>query len=407
MRVLLLAPHPPDPHGPGAIPVVVHAQMTALCARHDVTLVTIAGPDERELATVDRLAAAGVDVHAVRRTEPHALASGRRWVRDAARWLVTGLPMRTVWFREPGVQRTIDRLLAERRFDVVHASDNAMAAYDVGRTAPTLLTEQEVRAARPVDWSRWARGNWYRGTLDEVDWHRWPRYQRRVWRRFDRLEVFTPRDACAVAALAPELASRVHVNPFAIELPPAADPAMEEPDTIVFIGHFLHAPNVDAARWLASEIMPRLRVRAPGVRLRIVGADPNGAVRRLVAPDITVTGFVPDAGLELARAAIVMAPVRIGGGQRMKVLHSMALGKAVVTTTRGAEGLLLDDASPPIAIADTADAIADATASLLAAPSMRRELGARARALVAQRHSVEAYGDRLDASYAALRSGTP
>jgi glycosyltransferase involved in cell wall biosynthesis len=207
-----------------------------------------------------------------------------------------------------------------------------------------------------------------------------------------------------VARIAPELAARVAVNPFAVEIPPAADPSREEDGLVTFVGHFLHAPNVDAARWLVAEIMPRLRARRSNTRLRIVGADPLGMVRGLAAADVDVAGFVPDIGSELARASVVAAPVRTGGGQRMKVLHSMALGKAVVTTMRGAEGLLLEGEPGALATADTADAIAAAIAALLDAPEARRCMGRRARALVSERHSVAAYARRLDAAYAEVRN---
>jgi hypothetical protein len=101
----------------------------------------------------------------------------------------------------------------------------------------------------------------------EADWQRWRKYQLSVWRRSDRIQVFTPRDAEAVAALAPDLAERVRVNPFGVELPAPLDDRLEEPGHVLFVGNFTHPPNVDAALWLGTEIMPALRTCYPGVRL--------------------------------------------------------------------------------------------------------------------------------------------
>ena len=227
--------------------------------------------------------------------------------------------MRTIWFHRPEVQDAIDRLMAERTFDLVHVEDNAMGAYRLPRGIPSLFTEHEVRTPRDVRWTGWLRepDGPYRGLLDEIDWHRWDRYQRTVWRRFDLVQALTERDARTMRRLAPELASRVRVNPFAVEIPTPTDPALEEDDTIVFTGGFLHAPNVDAARWLVGEIMPRLRTLHPGVRLRVAGSDPRGALRGLGSADVETLGWVPSLGAELARAAVVVAPLRVGGGQRM------------------------------------------------------------------------------------------
>ena len=150
----------------------------------------------------------------------------------------------------------------------------------------------------------------------------------------------------------PELRPRVSVNPFGVVAPPAADPAHEEEGQLIFVGNYTHAPNVDAALWLGREIMPRLRQLRPGVRLNIVGIYPPEEVLALGGPDIVVTGPVPEIEPWLERAAVVLAPLRIGGGMRMKVLHSMAMGKAVVTTPRGAEGLEIDGQHPPLMVAD-------------------------------------------------------
>ena len=89
---------------------------------------------------------------------------------------------------------------------------------------------------------------------------------------------------------------------------------------------------------------------------------------------------------------------------RMKVLQAMALGKAIVTTSRGADGLMVGDQPPPLMIADDVNAIVEATASLLASGDMRRLLGQQAYAYVAENFSAQAYARRIEASYIELQS---
>jgi len=280
-----------------------------------------------------------------------------------------------------------------------------MGVYRLPAGIPSLFGEHEVRTPRPVRWTAWMHDDEgaYRGLLDEIDWHRWARYQRTSWRRYDLIQVLSERDARTMERIAPEVVGRVRVNPFAVEVPPLADPSLEEEGTIVFTGGFLHPPNVDAARWLAGEIMTRLRTLHPGARLRIVGNDPRGSLRDLAATDVEIAGWVPSMRAELARAAVVVAPLRTGGGQRMKVLEAMAAGKAVVTTERGATGLLPREGEPlPLVVAETADAIATETAALLRDAPRRRALGERARALVSAQHGIDAYAARTERAYAEL-----
>jgi glycosyltransferase involved in cell wall biosynthesis len=395
MRVLLVTPMPPDPGAASAIPVLLHAQLVGLRERHQVTLVTLAGPDPAEVEAVDRLRRQGIDVHASVRTLIRGTLGWRRRVRIVSTWLRGRVPLRTAWFAEPEIQTLIDSLAAERQFDIVLVEDNAMAAFRVPQGLPAVLTEHEVRRPRRIEGPPRAPRAWPRWALTEADWRRWPSYQRRVWSRFDVIQVFTRRDAVAVAALAPELADRVRVNPFAIELPTEQD-GEEEPDTMLFAGNYTHPPNVDAALWLANDILPRVARLHPRVKLSIAGPYAPPEVQQLEGVHARFLGRVTDLSAMLRRTAVVMAPVRTGGGMRMKVLHAMALGKPVVTTTRGAEGLDVGGARPPVEIGDHADALAHTAARLLQDADARRDLGRRARAYVQANHSPQVHVDRLE-----------
>jgi glycosyltransferase involved in cell wall biosynthesis len=201
--------------------------------------------------------------------------------------------------------------------------------------------------------------------------------------------------------LAPELLDRVRVNPFAIEPPAQADPTGED-GLLLFVGNFAHPPNVDAARWLVDDIMPRLRARDAGARLLLVGAGAPGEIRARAGSDVEVLGEVPSVAPFLEAAAVVLAPVRIGGGMRMKALHALASGKALVTTSRGAEGLVVSGVEPPFLVADEPEAFASLAAELLRDAGRRRALGARARAFVLEHHSPAAYCRRLEIVYSEL-----
>lgn len=406
MRILLVTPMPPRQQAPGAIPLVLHAQLQGLSLHHTVTLATIAGPDPAERAAVARLRAAGFEVHAALRSNARRFGNMRTQWRVVSKWVGSRYPRRTAWFWDHRMQELLDELLARREFDLLQIEDNAMGAYRYRTNAPTVFTEHEVRRPRTLTLRPQAGESRAHAALRELDWQRWPGYQRQVWSQFDRIQVFTARDGEAIRTMAPQLAARVRVNPFGVELPAAADVTQENGQNILFVGNFTHAPNVDGALWLGHEIMPRLRERAPGTRLSLVGVLPPPSVRELACDDIEVTGAVPAIEPWLTRAAVVLAPLRIGGGMRMKVLHSMAMGKAVVTTPRGAEGLSVDGCQPPLVVAADTEAMVQATATLLGSPATRRALGLRARTFVAQHFSPQAYVRRLEAVYAELQPGS-
>jgi len=405
MRILLIVPMGPQAEGGGAIPVLLHAQLSGLSERHEVTLVTAVGDEPGEAEAVAALREEGVDLRAAdRRRPPPGRRRWRRRQRLAGAWLRRSWPWRTVWFADPGIQVEIDRLSAESRFDVVAVEDSSMSVFRLPEGVPAVLTEHEVRRPRPVAWrpAGWPR-SWPRWAFGELDWRRWAGFQRAAWRRFDLVQTFGERDAAAIATLAPEVADRVRVNPFGLTPPPLTDPTLVEAGTVLFVGNFTHPPNRDAALWLAREIMPAVRAREPGARLRLVGSAPPRELLDLAGEGVELFADVPDVAPHLAAASVVLAPVRTGGGMRMKVLHALASGRPVITTTRGAEGFAERGRPLPFVVADGAAGIAAATIDLLGDEDRRRALGARGRAFATERHSPSAWADRLEAVYEEAR----
>jgi glycosyltransferase involved in cell wall biosynthesis len=409
MRVLLVVPVPPQADGGGAIPVLLHAELLGLRQRHEVTLVAAVGDEPGEAEAVERLRAEGEVQVVDRRRPPPGSRRRRRQLRMAAAWARGRWPWRTVWYADPGFQRAIDRLGAERAFDVVAVEDSALSVFRYPTGVATVYTHHEVLRPRPVEWSPGPPRRWPGWAFGELDWRRWKPFQRQAWRQFDLVQVFSRRDAEAVAELAPDVAERIRVDPFGLALPPVAEAAREVPGTILFVGAFHHPPNRDAAIWLAREILPAVLERAPGARLRIVGSAPPPEVLALAGPRVEVVADAPSVLPHTEAAAVVMAPVRTGGGMRMKVLQAMAAGKAVVTTPLGTEGYTGFGEEPPLAVGESGAEIAAATAALLEDDAARRELGERARAFAERHHSPGAWAERQTAVFeearAARRSG--
>jgi len=394
VNVLMVSTMVPNAVAPSAGAIIMYDEVQAVAARHRVTLVTLATGDDD--VAIRALEDSGIRVHATLRHPDSGLGGLLRRAAVGVRWRLGDAPLRTAVFRERAVQRTLDRLAASR-FDVVHVLDNAMAHYRLPATRASMLTEYEVREDADdgiVDGSAVPPRR-----VREAERARWWRYQARVWSRFERVQVFTEADAASVRRIAPHVSARVRVNPFGVHIPDGVGTSAETPEGLVFVGGFRHPPNVDAALWLIDEILPLVRRRRPAVRLTIVGAAPPTSLAARASDSITITGRVGRVEPFVESAAVVVAPVRTGGGMRLKVLQAMALGRPVVTTSRGAAGVWNPPGAPTVRVADDAEGLAEHITALLSSPSERMALGTRAHAAVVAHHRPDQFAERLQATY--------
>jgi glycosyltransferase involved in cell wall biosynthesis len=184
----------------------------------------------------------------------------------------------------------------------------------------------------------------------------------------------------------------IHVAPCGVPLPPLTADESED-NTVGFIGALDYLPNQQAALWIVDALWPRVLARAPHARLTISGSNPPAWLRERVH---AITA--PDAQQFIRSQSVMIAPLLSGGGMRIKVLEAMALGKAMVATTRGAGGI---DFTPgrELVIADDADSFADAVVRLLGDRDERQRLGDAARAQVAARYDPDVIGRDLLAFY--------
>jgi glycosyltransferase involved in cell wall biosynthesis len=198
---------------------------------------------------------------------------------------------------------------------------------------------------------------------------RWARLQRSVSGAVERVALCSDLDATRSGL------ANVAVIPNGYDAPahPVGRPAVADPPTLLLAGNYLYPPNADAAGFLVTEILPLLGQHVGPVRIRLVG-EPNESVDALGRPpEVSVVGHVASMEPELARADVVVVPVRYGSGTRVKILEAAAQRIPVVSTTLGAEGLGFEDGRH-LLVADTAAAFAAACGRLLRDPELRARL---------------------------------
>lgn len=220
------------------------------------------------------------------------------------------------------------------------------------------------------------------------------RLERQLLPRFDRILVTSEDDRALIGALVPP--ERLVVYPNALPSLPLPDVA--ERNAVVFSGNLEYHPNRDAVRHFRREVWPLLAARWPDLEWWLVGKNPHGVAREVDGdPRIRLIGAVDDAVRELAAARVCVVPVLAGSGTRVKILEAWAAGRAVVSTTLGAEGLEAKDGEH-LLLADNAASFARAVTRLLESAELRQRLGNAGRRLYLEKFTWESAWRRLEAA---------
>lgn len=316
----------------------------------------------------------------------------RAW---SLRGLATAEPLSVAYFAHAGLRRWVRRVLTEVRPKAVVVSSSNMAPYVLDEpNRPSLMVADivDVDSAKFAHYAREARHpmRWVfeREAAYVAD------LERRLAREAQWCTLVSEPEAELFRAVAPAARARV------AGVPNGVDTAFFSPDhasvspyegagpVLAFTGHMDYPPNIDAALWLADEILPLVRRRVPAARLAVVGANPAREVQALTArPDVLVTGRVPDVRPYVRHAAVSVAPLRIARGIQNKVLEAMAMQRPTVVTQAALTGI----AAVPgrdVLLADTPAALAEAVAEALH-PARGRELAANARRFVVENHGWE------------------
>jgi glycosyltransferase involved in cell wall biosynthesis len=250
---------------------------------------------------------------------------------------------------------------------------------------PVVLLAHNVEH---VIWRRLAQTErlpWRRALL-AIEWRKMRRYEARACARADLTLALSEVDRALLLAHAP--GARISAIPTGVDAAYfAPDGHAERTGQIVFTGSMDWYPNEDAVRHFIDAILPLVRREAPEAGFQVVGRNPSRALRRLATrAGVEITGTVPDVRPYLAEASVCVVPLRIGSGTRLKIFEALAMGKAVVSTPVGAEGLPVVPGTHLLS-ASAPGEFAGSVVSLLHDPVRRRALGTAGRRLVEERHS--------------------
>jgi sugar transferase (PEP-CTERM/EpsH1 system associated) len=302
---------------------------------------------------------------------------------DYLRRIFNPAPFAVTKFAHPSVREAVVSLLGEKQFDVA-VCDFLSASLNFPHVpnTPTVLFQHNVETAL---WQRMAsaESNPVKRVIYKIEAGKMARYEKRMLERFRHIIAVSDHDRQQMLSMVSQCDISVIATGVDTEKYTVATSATANPPRIVFTGSMDWEPNIDAVIYFCRDIFPRIRSEFPAAIFQIVGRDPHPRVQQLASQHVQVTGTVPFVGDYLRDATVVIVPLRIGGGTRLKIFEAMAMGKAVVSTSIGAEGLKVESGRDLI-LADAPASFAEAILTLIKDAALRQTYEIAAARLAAQ-----------------------
>ena len=400
LQVLLVSPMAPSPPRCGA-QARTHGLLSNLAAGHDVSALILHEDDETPGTSAPAMRSYCREVTFVR--NPNVATGWRRRALQVRSWLSRRSYQRH-HFAVPAFQEALDGVLRSRHFDVVFVNFPYLAHYVLrgsqpGSAGPAVvidthdvnydLARQVAASSAPLGHRLHARVNWRKLAREELA----------VYTAADGVCVCSSADQRRLAADAPSATTVVIPNAADVEYlqPRASDPA---PDgcTVLFFGLLATVPNVDGVLYFLREIWPLIAAARPDARFVVIGARPTPAILAHAGPRVSILGPVDDLRPHLSSASVIVVPLRLGSGTRLKILEAWAMARPVVSTALGAEGL---ECVPgrDLLIADNPSDFAHSVLRILTERGLADELGRAGRALVSERYSWRGAAGALEAFF--------
>jgi glycosyltransferase involved in cell wall biosynthesis len=397
MNILFVAPFLPSPPRFGG-QRRIDGLVRELAHRHAVSVLSFNATDEWERVSLVETSTYCREVRTLPNYEPVGAGAKRK---NQLRSLASRYSYEhSLVAARRDFQRAFDEMLSAQDYDVVQIEFVQMAPFRFSRDARTgplfVLDEHNIeydilrRTAK-------ASAGWSRTVYNAVNWRKLAREERSAWRRFDGVALTSARDEDLLREDFPTC--RTAVIPNGVNTSEFAQSSgAVDTDSVVFFGAINYFPNADGVMFFADEVFPAVRRRRPDASFRIIGPGASAEILQRQHSGVEVVGMVDDVNPYIDRAAVIVVPLRIGGGTRLKIVEALSKGKPVVSTRLGAEGLDVVDGKH-LLLADEPQHFAEQIERVLADPDLAQRLGAAGRTLMAERYSWGSITEQLERFY--------
>ena len=324
------------------------------------------------------------------------------------RRIMSGQPMDTKFYFLPAMVEKMEEVLSTHVFDIIQIEHSYMASYleviPKNVVSKKVLTFIDVESARLHKMLKMEKNPYWRLRY-LLNWLPMRRWEARIATIVDKCITTSQVDKERLQSISKFASVSVIPNGVDVDLLKPLPFTMQS-KILLFVGTLQYPPNVDAASYFAREVFPYVVRQIPDATFVIVGSHPPEKIQKLGREkNIVVSGWVEDIRPYYEQSAVCVVPLRAGGGTRLKILEAMALGRPVVSTSIGCEGLDVTEGRD-ILIADTTTEFAAATVRLLMDAALQGQLSHNARRLVETRYGWEAIGEDLIRVYSDLAAGS-
>ena len=401
MKILFVANRVPYPPFRGD-KLKIFNLASELCKQHELHLITIA-ENKEDLQSIETLnhPIENSNGEPVKLFQSITVEYQPKW--KSAIKAVLGLfshrPLQVAFFRSSQFQTSLDRLLSEEKFDVIHVQHIRMAQYFEGHSCENVILD--LPDAFSLYWKR--RVEKSRSILSKLftnlEFKRLFKYELQMVPKFRKVLVCSKEDQSYL----------IQNTGFPVELlqngvnTEVFKPRENQfvPLRVLFTGNMDYAPNIDAVSYFVEEIWPVIIQKVPNAKFVIAGQRPVAKVLSLKSNNIEVTGFIPNLADEYAKAHVVVSPLRIGAGTQNKVLEALAMDIPVVSTNVGYAGLELEKGEG-IALSHNSDEFAQNVIDILTNIDIRNDLGSKGGQKIRSRFSWHGIAQQLQAYFQAI-----
>ena len=397
MKILLVSPFLPSPPRFGG-QRRIDGLARELADRHDVSVLSFNATDEWEHASLLETRTYCRQVRTLPNYEPVEAGAKRK---NQLRSLLSRYSYEhSLVASRRDFQRAFDEMLAGEDYDVVQIEFVHMAPFRLSyhsNNGPLFVLDEHNVEYDILRRTAKASMGLPRTVYNAVNWRKLAREERLAWRRFDGVALTSARDQQLLHADFP--ACRTAVIPNGVDVDEfSKSTGSVDADSLVFFGAINYFPNADGVMYFVDEVFPTVRQRRPHASFRVIGPGASPEILQRQHNGVEIVGMVDDVNPHIDRAAVVVVPLRIGGGTRLKIVEALSKGKPVVSTRLGAEGLDVVDGEH-LLLADEPREFANQVERVLADSDLARRLGEAGRTLMEDRYSWGSITQQLEQFY--------
>jgi len=411
MRILFLSqiiPYPPDA-GPKV--KTWHVLRYLVEQGHQVILASFVRPEEEQFVPVVEKTCSHVYSIPIRRSR---IADIGYWLRS----IIKGRPFLVERDDIKEMRALVNQIIAIEQIDVIHADQITMAQFAIppknskSQPWPTTIFDAHNAVWTIVNRLR-ENAPWFLKPVLSLETHRIQQFEGEIVQSFDHTLTVTKEDQQALVQIIQSAEDKQLVENHISVIPIAVDtqqlqPATRKPNSmnILTMGTLHYPPNADGIRWFARDVFPLVKDKLPLASLTIIGKNPPADFIQLASEQpqsIKVTDYVPDLDPYMNETALMVVPVRAGGGMRVRILEGFARAIPMVTTTVGLEGIEAQHGTE-VLVEDTEIGFSDAVIKLLSDPDLQNQLAKNGRRLAEQQYDWQAVLNKLGTLYADIQT---